>query len=97
MKNQIRSLIVVLCVSISMNPLHAQWVASNGPQGGDVRSIVTIGNSIIAGTNGGGILRSTDNGSSWKPANNGISDQNVTAVVVKGSDVFAATSGGTVY
>jgi hypothetical protein len=50
---------------------------------------------LFAGTNGTGLLCSTDGGSSWVPANNGLTNGTVAALRVgDGGNVFAGTSSG---
>jgi photosystem II stability/assembly factor-like uncharacterized protein len=58
-------LFVLIIVTISNNT-NAQWVQANGPYGGVINCIGSNSWEIFAGTNGGGLYRSTDNGNSWK-------------------------------
>ena len=40
---------------------NAQWLQTNDPYGGNVRTIISNGNNIFAGTTGGGVFLSTNN------------------------------------
>ena len=60
-----------------------------------VNSFAVIGSNIFAGTYGTGVWLSTNNGISWGAINNGLTDTNVIAFVVSGSNLFAeANSSG---
>ncbi|MGI0014090.1 MAG: WD40/YVTN/BNR-like repeat-containing protein, partial [Nitrososphaera sp.] len=50
---------------------------------------------IFAGTNGGGVFRSMDNGGNWMPRNISLINTNVRSLVINASgQVFAGTNGG---
>src|SRR5207249_2650015 len=50
---------------------------------------------IFAGTPGGGVYRSTDDGDNWTLVDNGLTNTWVTALAINSSgDIFAATLGG---
>ncbi len=84
----------ILLLFIMETPcLFAQWRQTNGPYGGDVTCLTENGTAIFAGTNGGGIFRSTDNGASWSAASTGLTNTNISALAVDGSDIFAGTTG----
>ena len=52
-----------------------EWVQTNGPYGGEVKTLYATPEGVIfAGTGGAGIFRSTDLGNSWTPVNTGLSD-----------------------
>jgi photosystem II stability/assembly factor-like uncharacterized protein len=78
----------------------ASWTkpANANFQTGYVSSIKNIGNNIFAGIKfTKGVQLSTDNGASWTPVNNGLTNLNINALEVNGSNFFAATAGGGVY
>ncbi|HZV12883.1 MAG TPA: T9SS type A sorting domain-containing protein, partial [Candidatus Kapabacteria bacterium] len=52
------------------------------------------GTTLLAGTLGSGVYRSTVSGGFWSPANNGMTDTNINALAVIGSTVFAGTDNG---
>jgi len=72
-------------------PLHSQWVECPRPTGGDVRSIVIFGNTLIAALSDG-VYRSTDNGKSWTLV--GLQNLGAQSVFVHGTTVFASLYGG---
>jgi hypothetical protein len=55
------------------------------------------GANIFAGTDGGGIFLSINNGSTWVPANLGLTNLAVRSLVVSGTNIFAGTFGGGVF
>jgi len=75
------------------------WQQTNGPYGGDVRCLAqNSSGELFAGTRGGGILRSSDNGDTWVQVNNGLTAKDVWALIVNQDDVvFAGTSGGGIF
>ncbi len=54
---------------------------------------------IFAGTAGGGIFRSTDNGENWQQFNSGLTNTHVTSLAIDASkgQIFAGTMGGNVF
>ena len=59
-----------------------------------IRSIVGVQENLYAGTIGGGVLRSTNFGSSWASMNNGLMDTTVQSLVSYGGNIFAGTDNG---
>jgi photosystem II stability/assembly factor-like uncharacterized protein len=88
---------MILFALIIANPSLAQWIQTSGPCGGNVLSIAVSGTNIFAGTEGGGIYRSTDNGSSWIQINNGLTNNIVKVLKVSGTNIFAGTIGGGIF
>ncbi len=76
----------------SFQSIHAQWVQTNGPQGGYVNCLTLSSGNLFAGTNGAGIFLSTDNGTTWKPVNTGLTNLYVRCIAVSGGNIFAGTS-----
>jgi len=79
------------------SPVAGQWTHANGPYVGTVKCIaVSALGDIFAGTNGGGVFRSTDNAATWTAANNGLSNAVVQclAISASGGYLFAGTQGG---
>src|SRR5205814_6189957 len=52
----------------------ADWTRSNGPWSATVMDILADGSNLFCATRGGGVLLSTDNGSSWTPLDNGLTN-----------------------
>lgn len=74
------------------------WRQTNGPYGGKILTLYeTTNGMLLAGTEGAGVFRSTDNGNSWTPVNTGLYDEpggrslEVTAIAEKGNKVYAGT------
>ena len=79
------------------NDRGANWVEVNSTDY-DFHSLVTIGSNIFAGFPGGysdgGVLKSTDNGTSWTVVDNGLTDSSVNVLFASGSNLFAGTNVG---
>jgi len=76
----------------------AQGPSAQHLEGLTVRSLLADGNVLLAGTSGGaGIYRSVNAGETWTEYGSGVSTRDVTAIIRRGSDLFAATWGGGVY
>jgi len=97
MKNILRFLFVVFCLFTITNPLHAQWIQTNGPYGGAVSSFAVSGTNLFAGTEGGCVSLSTNNGTSWTAASIGLTSTGVGVLAVLGTNLFAGTYGGGVF
>lgn len=58
----------------------------------EIRSLEASGNELFAGTNRGGIFRSSNQGESWTPVNNdSLLTSTIENLVVKGPHLFAGT------
>jgi hypothetical protein len=84
----------MLLIGLTSNVLKAQWVQTNGPYGGLVGSFAVSGRNLFAGTQGGGIFLSTNNGTSWIEVNTGMTSTGCSAFAVSGTNLFAGTEGG---
>ena len=93
MKNGYQFYIVYLVISLFLfNGLSlAQWIQTNGPFGGSVSCVVFKDANIFAGTAGGGVYRSINNGTSWEAVNNGLPNGcDIKSLLVSGTNIFAA-------
>lgn len=70
------------------------WEQTNGPYGGDIKSLaINSSGDIFAGTRGGGVFRSIDNGDNWTES--GLTDTYILAIAINSSDhIFAGTVNG---
>ena len=50
--------------------------------------------NIFAGTYGGGVFLSTDNGASWTAVNNGLTNPDINTLAINGTNIFAGTNEG---
>lgn len=93
MKSNRRIFLLSFLVLVSMKPLLAQWVQTNWP-GGVALCFAVSDTNLFAGTWGGGVFLSTNNGTSWTMVNNGLTNTNVRTLTVSGTNLFAGTDGG---
>jgi len=72
------------------------WQQTNGPYGGFINALATNSNGqIFAGTFGGGVFRSMDDGNSWAPINTGLENSFVRSLTINSSGhIFVGTSQG---
>lgn len=61
--------------------------------GFSVFGLQTLSNQVFAGTMGGGIFKSMDNGATWTNNNAGLFTDSIYSLMVNGSDLFAGTYG----
>jgi ligand-binding sensor domain-containing protein len=97
MKNP-TGLLSLLLIILVTSTLHAQWTQTSGPSG-NVSSLAVSGASLFAGTSGGEVYLSTDNGSSWTKVSSGLSGAWVTYLLAVtngtgGMNLFAGTWDG---
>lgn len=78
---------------ISVQNSQAQWVQTNGPEGGHINSIVPVGNKLFIGTEAG-IFVSTNNGLSWEAKNNGLQFYRVYTLFALDGIIFAGNEIG---
>jgi photosystem II stability/assembly factor-like uncharacterized protein len=76
----------------------AQWQQTHGPYGGTINCLAVSGSDIFAGTTGGGIFLTQDEGANWSSVNMGLTgfscfEAIVKSMAVNGSTVLAGTSG----
>jgi len=75
----------------------AQWIKTNGPEGGSIKSIVTDGTHTFAATTNQ-VYLSTNNGGNWTAVNNGLPNVdsmfNIKGLAMSGNYLYAATYSG---
>lgn len=97
-----KSIIAFLILSLSsITEIAAQnfWQQTNGPSVGIVGTLaINTSGHIFAGTIGGGVFRSTNNGNSWVSVNTGLTSTDVRSLVINSSGaVFAGTESDGVF
>lgn len=72
------------------------WKSTNGPNAGLVKAFdINTSGDIFTGTEGGGVLRSSNDGTSWTARNTGLSNLVVESFAINSnSHIFAGTDGG---
>jgi len=92
-------LALLLCGLSANTESQAQnfWQQTNGPTGGTIRALA-INNSnghIFAGTLGGGVFRSMDNGNNWTAVNTGLTNTDISSLAINSSGhIFAGNRSG---
>lgn len=83
--------VLVFAFLIFSRNAYSQWTQSSGPYGGSVWSVLSSGSTIYAGTFGGGIFMSNNDGASWTPLSSGLDfrDAIVLSMAADGSTLFA--------
>lgn len=80
---------------VYITPNGLDWTYSNsGMTNGEIISFTSINNYIFAGSESGGVYRSSDNGYNWTPVNSGISNLTIHCLSSSGGNLYAATSNG---
>jgi hypothetical protein len=73
----------------------AQWVQTGGPEGGNITALAVSGTNLFAGTTGGGVFLSKDNGKNWKAVNSGLPATTLgNCLLASGTNLFAGTGDG---
>src|SRR5450759_185739 len=70
----------LLCLFTATNLLHAQWTNTGGPPSRLIQCFSVMDSTILGGTDGG-LVRSTNNGTSWVNVGSGMSYSNVRALL----------------
>src|SRR4030095_6139086 len=92
MKKIIYFFILTIVITISSN---AQFEPTGGPFGaGAVYCLFASGNDLFAGTQNGGVFKTTNNGDNWIQINNGMGSQLVNTLTGLNNYLFAGTSTG---
>ena len=90
MKNIYVFLFVVPCFCAGSIPLSAQWAQRNGADGYQIFCLAQNGNTLFAGSFGGGVFLSSNDGDNWSSGRNNLNG-NVYSLAVFGGYVFAGT------
>ncbi|MHB1688060.1 MAG: T9SS type A sorting domain-containing protein [Ignavibacteriaceae bacterium] len=91
MKQKITATILLIFTCYNIN-LYSQWMQT--PLNNQyVWSFAIIGTNIFAGSGGGGIFLSTNNGTSWTEVDSGLTNLGVSSLIVNGGNIFAGSYG----
>jgi len=97
MRHVFESLLTAFFMCMNASSSFAQWVQTNGPNGGNVTSLAVSGTNLFAATNGGGVSLTTNGGTTWTVVNSGLTSTTVFALAAIGSNLFAGTDSGGVF
>jgi photosystem II stability/assembly factor-like uncharacterized protein len=87
-----------IIIALLCPPASAQWTQTTISGGASViLAFAVSGDNLFAGTQDGGVLRSTDGGAHWSAANTNLTDPFVRALAVSGTNLFAGTFGSGVF
>ena len=75
----------------------SQWTQTDGPYGGSVLCFAKSGSNVYAGTQGGGIFLSTNDGTSWTFIGAPFRPDSVRAIAAIDTNIFAVSSARGVY
>ena len=70
----------------------AQWIQTNGPNGGIVKSLLLNDTNLFAGTENKGIYFSTNGGENW--VFNGLAGKTINTFATLGINIYAGTNRG---
>ncbi len=99
-KNIFKIVISILAVIFLLQSKStAQWKQMNGLSNDRVTYIAVMHDefgdtNIFAGTDGGGVYRSTDYGTSWTQVNSGLTNTRIWSLAISSTNLFAGTDGG---
>ena len=95
MKKGVRSFFIFVCLLLNADLLISQWIQTNGPTGGSVSALASIGTNVFAGSSdGGGVFMSTDFGTTWKHIDSGFTYTPVRSLTAYGTSLLAGTEKG---
>jgi ligand-binding sensor domain-containing protein len=94
MNKRMFSFMMGCCIFLG-NSAYGQWTKMSGPEAGSIRATVVYNGIIFAGTDGGGIFRSLNNGATWTGC--GMAGQDFYAFAVRRDSLFAGAYGDGVY
>src|SRR5437867_4218745 len=84
------SILLPVIIVCAMRPVMAQWVQTNGPEGGFINVIFNDPTSGYIFAGGNGFNKSSNNGATWTAANAGMDgNSSPVGVVRSGANLFA--------
>jgi photosystem II stability/assembly factor-like uncharacterized protein len=95
-----RLLALTLFAALAVMPpcvLRAQWVQTNGPNGGDISALMVDSSGVVAVNWNEGVFQSTDLGLNWEPAGQGLPNSAIWSLYRFGKYLFAGTDENGIY
>jgi len=86
--------VCVTVVSFCLNNAAAQWVKVGNDFAGEVQCFASSGTNIFAGSDGGGVFFTGDNGMTWATLGTTLPNKHVHALLVSGVNILAGTNAG---
>ena len=74
---------------ITSNNINAQWQKTHGPYGGNIMALAVKDSAVFAGTDGGGIYKTTDNGANWVASTSNLASFAAYSFAVTDSSIYA--------
>ncbi len=94
---QMKKIFIVVFVTLITSIAYAQWQPTTGSFGGSVKSFVSDGTNLYAGSYGGGVLIYNSSTNEWTASNSGLTMKLVNDLAVSGSNLFTAIDYGGVF
>ncbi len=93
-KYSARFFLVCFMVTAFQKGAVAQWTQTDGPFGGSVSALAVSGDTVIAGTELGGVFISTNDGTGWRETDSGLPSAYVASIAIESPDVLLGTNVG---
>ncbi|MFH1119333.1 MAG: hypothetical protein V1775_05880, partial [Bacteroidota bacterium] len=88
-----KSILLLVIFAGILSHSKAQWTQGTGMYGGDIRCLAKVGTDLYAGSQYGGIFRSSDNGNLWNNISSGLpGGVAIKNILEKDNFLFAGTS-----
>jgi photosystem II stability/assembly factor-like uncharacterized protein len=105
MKRNFLLFILIGIIALYSNEVFAQWTMSvlpnppgvHGALPGRVNTLYSDGSNIYAGTLGGNLYFSSDNGSNWAYIDTGLTTSDITAIIMYNNTLFVGAYGSGVF
>ncbi len=91
------ALLTIIIAAWAQFNLNAQWRKTTGPEGAEVKAFARNSAYLFVATNGGGVYRTTNNGTTWEETNPCMTNKRVLALAVSNDTLYVGTYGSGVY
>lgn len=85
---------LVLTFILSISVLNAQWTKLNNAPSNTTLSIVSHNSTVLIGTYGAGVYKSTNSGTTWTAVNTGLTNLNIITMYIVNDTILAGTENG---